>query len=60
MHKERRRLLNPFFSRAGVFKLEPIIHDKVDILINKIRRLENSHNINVYDAFRWVSKWRFS
>ncbi|KAI3008181.1 hypothetical protein CBS147346_2752 [Aspergillus niger] len=55
MHKERRRLLNPFFSRAGVFKLEPIIHDKVDILINKIRRLENSHNINVYDAFRCLT-----
>lgn len=52
MHKERRRLLNPFFSRAGVFKLEPIIHEKAKILMKKIRRLENSHTVNVYDAFR--------
>ncbi|PYH67698.1 cytochrome P450 [Aspergillus vadensis CBS 113365] len=55
MHKERRRLLNPFFSRAGVFKLEPIIHEKAEILMNKIRRLENSHTVNVYDAFRCLT-----
>ncbi|GKZ35743.1 hypothetical protein AbraIFM66950_006496 [Aspergillus brasiliensis] len=55
MHKERRRLLNPFFSRAGVFKLEPIIHEKAEILMKKIRRLENAHNVNVYDAFRCLT-----
>lgn len=54
MHKERRRLLNPLFSRAGVFKLEPVIHEKVGIMLKKINRLKESHSINVYDAFRLV------
>lgn len=52
LHKERRRLLNPLFSRAGVFKLEPIIHEKVEIMTRKISRLQDSHDINLYDAFR--------
>ena len=52
LHKERRRLLNPLFSLAGAFKLEPIIHEKVGIMTRKISRLRDSHNINLYDAFR--------
>jgi cytochrome P450 len=52
MHKERRRLLKPVFPRAGVFKLKPMIHDKAQIMINKIDRLRDSANINIYDAFR--------
>lgn len=51
-HKERRKLLNPLFSKTGVFKLEPIIHDKIQILMRKITRLQDKSTINVYDAFR--------
>lgn len=54
MHKERRRLLNPLFSRVGVFKLEPVIHEKVGIMLKKIDHLKESQSINVYDAFRLV------
>ncbi|KAF3398230.1 Trichodiene oxygenase [Penicillium rolfsii] len=52
LHKERRRMLNPFFSRSGVFRLEPIIIEKARILSTKIRRLCNMNDIDVYDAFR--------
>jgi cytochrome P450 len=55
MHKERRRLLNPVFSRAGVFKLEPIIHDKARTMIKKIDRLREKNDINVYDALRCLT-----
>ncbi|GKZ65181.1 hypothetical protein AnigIFM50267_007349 [Aspergillus niger] len=55
MHKERRRLLNPLFSRAGVFKLEAMIHNKVQIMTNKIDRLRELTDINVYDAFRCLT-----
>lgn len=51
-HKERRRLLNPLFSRAGILKLEPLIREKLSILDEKIKRLSNQQAINVYDAFR--------
>ncbi|KAJ0423112.1 cytochrome P450 [Aspergillus carlsbadensis] len=52
LHKKRRRMLNPFFSRTGVLKLEPIIMEKAEILSSKIRRLCTTDDINVYDAFR--------
>ncbi|OJJ52526.1 hypothetical protein ASPSYDRAFT_83075 [Aspergillus sydowii CBS 593.65] len=51
-HKERRRLLNPLFPRAGVLKLEPIIHEKTEVLMKGIRHLQDTHSINIYDAFR--------
>lgn len=51
-HKERRRLLNPLFSRAGILKLEPLIREKLSMLDNKVNRLSHQQQINVYDAFR--------
>ncbi|CAG7965129.1 unnamed protein product [Penicillium salamii] len=38
-HKSRRGILNPFFSRQSVFKLEDIVHEKV---AKVIQRLENA------------------
>lgn len=52
LHKERRRMLNPLFSRVGVFKLEPIIQQKMGMLIHKIYHLSDKGPINTYDAFR--------
>ncbi|OLN85051.1 Benzoate 4-monooxygenase 1 [Colletotrichum chlorophyti] len=51
-HKIRRRLLNPMFSRAGVFKLEPVIRDKLTLLMRKVDRLREKQDINVYNLFR--------
>lgn len=51
-HKERRRLLNPMFSRAGILKLESLIREKLSKLDVKVERLSHQHDINVYDAFR--------
>ncbi|CAG8428014.1 unnamed protein product [Penicillium salamii] len=42
-HKSRRGILNPFFSRQSVFKLEDIVHEKV---AKVTRRLENAHRDN--------------
>ncbi|OLN86994.1 Pisatin demethylase 16 [Colletotrichum chlorophyti] len=50
-HKERRRLLNPVLSRAGVLKLEPLMHDKLGILDRKIKRLCHTGEIDIYNAF---------
>ncbi|KAI8648552.1 hypothetical protein NCS57_01466400 [Fusarium keratoplasticum] len=54
-HKERRRMLNSLFSRAGVLKLQPIIHDKLRLLGDKIDRLYKKGPVNVYDAFRLLT-----
>lgn len=51
-HKERRRLLNPMFSRAGILKLESLIREKLSKLDVKVERLSHQQVINVYDAFR--------
>lgn len=46
--------MNNMFSRAGIFKLEGLIHDKYEILERKILRLSKggSKSIDAYDAFR--------
>ncbi|KAJ5007468.1 Cytochrome P450 monooxygenase sdnE [Colletotrichum sp. SAR 10_66] len=51
-HKERRRMLNPMFSRAGVLKLENLIRERLALLESKIERLREKQNIDFYDAFR--------
>ncbi|KAL2832292.1 cytochrome P450 [Aspergillus pseudoustus] len=51
-HRQRRRMLKPFFSRSGVSSLEPVITEKARILGAKINRICDSTVINVYDAFR--------
>jgi Cytochrome P450 len=60
LHKERRRLLNPLFSRDGLFKLEPIIQQKVKMLLDKIHLLAGNGPVNVmmlsgeiYDELVW-------
>ncbi|KAL2832310.1 cytochrome P450 [Aspergillus pseudoustus] len=42
LHMERRRLLSPLFSKVGVYKLEPVIRDKVLALADKVERLMRS------------------
>ncbi|GJC84906.1 N-acetyltryptophan 6-hydroxylase ivoC [Colletotrichum liriopes] len=54
-HKERRRLLNPMFSRAGIIKLEPLIREKLALLDGKIERLCRRKEINVYNALRLLT-----
>jgi cytochrome P450 len=51
-HRERRRMLNPLFSRAGVLKLEDLVCKLLKMLENKIDRLREKQDINVYGAFR--------
>lgn len=52
LHKERRRLLNPLFSKVGTYKLEPVIHEKIHLLSSKIDRILGSKLIDTYNAFR--------
>ncbi|OTA59659.1 putative cytochrome P450 [Hypoxylon sp. EC38] len=37
LHRLRRSAINRFFSRASVSKLEPMIHDKVDLLCKQLQ-----------------------
>ncbi|UPK95576.1 hypothetical protein LCI18_006511 [Fusarium solani-melongenae] len=51
-HKERRRMLSPMFSRAGVLKLEDLVRERLMLLENKVDRLCEKQKIDVYDALR--------
>ncbi|KAI0139140.1 putative cytochrome P450 [Hypoxylon sp. NC0597] len=37
LHRLRRSAINRFFSRASVSKLEPMIHDKIDLLCQQLQ-----------------------
>ncbi|KAJ5660929.1 cytochrome P450 [Penicillium longicatenatum] len=55
LHKERRRMLNPLFSKVGVYKLEPLICQKIHLLSAKINRLCTTKKIDVYNAVRLLT-----
>ncbi len=52
LHKERRKLLNPLFSRAGVQKLEPVIVDKIHEVDAKIRNIYKAGPVETSNMFR--------
>ncbi|GJC84067.1 cytochrome P450 monooxygenase sdnE [Colletotrichum liriopes] len=51
-HKARRQLMSHMFSRAGVFKLEPVIRERALMVDDKIQRLLKNGDIDVYQAMR--------
>ncbi|KAJ9482048.1 hypothetical protein VN97_g11399 [Penicillium thymicola] len=55
LHKELRRMLNPLFSHVGLFKLEPIIQQKINMLVEKIHSLAGNGPVNAYDALRLMT-----
>jgi cytochrome P450 len=52
LHKERRKLLNPLFSKSGVAKLEPLMVEKLEDVKSKIRSISKAGLIDVGKAFR--------
>ncbi|KAL5358774.1 cytochrome P450 [Aspergillus floccosus] len=53
LHKERRDLLKPFFSRATLLKIEDLIHQRAGVLVKKVERLSKSKtSINIIQAIR--------
>lgn len=53
LHRVRRKMLNPMFSRAGIFKVEGLIHDKYEMAERKLLRLsKDGSSVDAYDAFR--------
>ncbi|KAI1868825.1 hypothetical protein JX265_006804 [Neoarthrinium moseri] len=56
LHKERRKLLNPFFSKAGILRVEGMVGDKVHRLQRKIEDLTaRGHPIRAGKAFRCLT-----
>ena len=52
LHRLRRSALNPFFSKASVRKLQPVIQEKVDILLARLKEFGGSGAVmNVGHAF---------
>ncbi|KAJ9197384.1 hypothetical protein DTO164E3_5817 [Paecilomyces variotii] len=42
VHRMRRAALNPFFSKAGVYRLESVVQEKVDLMLDKLREFRES------------------
>ncbi|KAK5633897.1 hypothetical protein RRF57_009611 [Xylaria bambusicola] len=55
LHKQRRKLLNPLFSKGGVNKMEPLILEKMEETKSKVERISKAGPINVSAAFRCMT-----
>jgi len=42
MHRMRRAAMNPFFSKASVRRLQPIIHERIEKLMSRIEGFQSS------------------
>lgn len=45
VHRMRRAALNPFFSKAGVYRLESVVQEKVDLMLDKLREFRESGRV---------------
>lgn len=52
LHHQRRKVLDPVFSKRAVNQLEPVIGDKINTLAKKITSISPRKPINIYNAFR--------
>jgi hypothetical protein len=52
LHHQRRKLLDPLFSKRGVHQLEPVVGNKIRILGKKVKAIGPGKPINIYNAFR--------
>ncbi|RGP81138.1 cytochrome p450 [Fusarium longipes] len=55
LHKQRRKMLNPLFSKSGVNKMEPLIVEKMEQTISKIQRISDAGPIEISTAFRCMT-----
>ena len=52
LHRARAATLAPFFSKAAVYQLEPLVQSVVDQLMARLRALRGTgSNVNMIDAF---------
>jgi cytochrome P450 len=45
-HRERRAALNPFFSTANVRRLQPLIEEKVNLFVERLRGLRDGGEVS--------------
>ncbi|KAF9019750.1 cytochrome P450 [Hymenopellis radicata] len=50
-HKQRREILNPLFSRRSILRMENLVQDKVDLLVDQIRAY-HGEPVNLFRGFR--------
>ncbi|KAF9039634.1 cytochrome P450 [Hymenopellis radicata] len=53
-HKARRDTINPLFSRRAILKLENVVQEKVDLLLQQIRAYDGAP-VNLFFAFRCLA-----
>jgi cytochrome P450 len=53
-HRDRRKLLNPFFSKQNIASMQPVIDSKLNEMIDKIGQFQQEGAIHMYSATRSV------
>ncbi|KAL1625468.1 hypothetical protein SLS56_007362 [Neofusicoccum ribis] len=54
-HKERRKLMNPLFSRSSIIGFQPLVLERLALISQKILERCTSGPINVVDAYRCLT-----
>ncbi len=45
LHRKRRSALLPYFSMAGVRRLQPVIQERVDVMLRRMKEFRNTDEV---------------
>jgi len=45
LHRKRRAALLPFFSKASVRRLQPVITERVEVMLNRMKEFRESRRV---------------
>ncbi|KAL2071054.1 hypothetical protein VTL71DRAFT_12289 [Oculimacula yallundae] len=54
-HKVRRKMIHPFFSKQGIVAVQPLLYNKVNLMMEKIRAFEGKEAVHLYGAVRCLT-----
>ena len=57
LHRQRRKLINPQFSKQGIASMQSLIDSKVDYMLQAISKFESRGAVHMHNAFRYALNW---
>ncbi|CAG7954027.1 unnamed protein product [Penicillium olsonii] len=55
LHRQRRKLINPQFSKQGIASMQSLIDSKVDYVLQAISKFESRGAVHMHNAFRCLT-----
>ncbi|KAL0939306.1 cytochrome p450 [Colletotrichum truncatum] len=55
LHRQRRKMLNNFFSKSSIRGMQHLLYEKVNNLCTIVSGMDKNHSLNIYNAVRCMT-----